>query len=46
MGKDKGSHKNDKKESREADRYRPSPILDDFALLSEGRPPKLDRGFY
>jgi len=46
MGKDKGGHKNDKKESREADRYHPSPILDDFALLSEGRPPKLDRGFY
>ena len=28
------------------DRYHPSPILDDFAALSEGRLPKLDRKFY
>jgi polyphosphate kinase 2 len=28
------------------DRYRPSPILDDFSEISEGRPPKLDRKLY
>lgn len=28
------------------DRYRPSPILDDFSQHSEGRPPKLDRKLY
>ena len=28
------------------DRYHPSPILDDFAALSEGRLPKLDGKFY
>ena len=32
--------------SAEADRYHPSPILDDFARHSEGRPPKLDRKLY
>jgi polyphosphate kinase 2 len=28
------------------DKYHPSPILDDFAEFSEGRPPKLDRKLY
>jgi polyphosphate kinase 2 len=28
------------------DLYRPSPILDDFSAICEGRPPKLDRKFY
>ena len=28
------------------DRYRPSPILDDFSAISEGRPPKLNRKLY
>jgi len=32
--------------SAEADRYHPSPILDDFAANSEGRLPKLDRKLY
>jgi polyphosphate kinase 2 len=32
--------------SAEADQYHPSPILDDFARHSEGRPPKLDRKLY
>ena len=28
------------------DLYRPTPILDDFSAVSEGRQPKLDRKFY
>ena len=35
-----------KSHADEADRYQPSPILDDFSAQSEGRQPKLDRNFY
>ena len=46
--KQKGNKKSKraKAHANGADRYQPSPILDDFSPLSEGRPPKLDRNFY
>ncbi|MEB3321261.1 MAG: polyphosphate kinase 2, partial [Synechococcaceae cyanobacterium] len=57
MGKKKEARKAAKKAAQEArhgaaspdgaqDRYKPSPILDDFSSHSEGRPPKLNRRFY
>jgi polyphosphate kinase len=44
--KGKKKRKQAKGHADEADRYQPSPILDDFSPDSEGRPPKLDRKFY
>ncbi|MFO7628073.1 MAG: polyphosphate kinase 2 [Prochlorococcaceae cyanobacterium] len=35
-----------KKSQKGGDLYHPSPILDDFAAVSEGRPPKMDRKSY
>jgi hypothetical protein len=44
--KGKKKSKRTKAHADEADRYQPSPILDDFSADSEGRQPKLDRNFY
>ena len=44
--KGKKKRKRAKSHADEADRYQPSPILDDFSAHSEGRQPKLDRNFY
>ena len=47
-----GKHSRKESEAQPADpanggdRYHPTPILDDFSALSEGRPPKLERKFY
>lgn len=41
----KKKSKRTKAHANEADRYQPSPILDDFSAHSEGKQPKLDRNF-
>ncbi len=47
--KKRDGHHQGSKDGRQVavvDRYRPSPILDDFSVLSEGSLPKMERKFY